>query len=346
MGQSLGSKESQNSAPLPMAAPTTNDYANSLKHNEERGHKDQAEIRKDFQEICSKCPQEFDNFIQIKADLGEIPQALLLVQFQVPEQREFSLTRLAKQENSSAEKIVAKYSQNLLELQQSSKLTEMAELFKLCLLRSSSLKTVVLIDTIKKLSSFDLNNLYKEASPSEQQFLLSHLSEASVGQLISLESIDEFKKAGEDSEEEVVSSLTKLIGAQRKLTEQKHHQERNLRIYSQMPSKEAEIFADQMLIESDLRLNALFENYKTEGMNFFKSLPLEKRGNLVSPLDTEIRKELTSSLPEILAERLKFYRTPQTSAAGTLKGEFYFYLYKIHEQTKISANTSIDQRAA
>lgn len=216
---------------------------------------------------------------------------------------------------------------------------KMIKLIKITALSPEDLYRIVLVDLIGSLQPHEAQALLSKCSDVEKAFVCDQIGPAQIALYLQTEVLAASDLELEDSDlskEESVELIIKASGL-RKLVKSHSKQGKFEQVYAQIETSKAELLADTIGISPSLRFEFLFASYEQEGLKYIQDMDYNNLSALFPLLTENMREKVLGSLPELLAERLKFSRKVINAESLKLKGEFYFYLKEISENDRSNA---------
>lgn len=220
---------------------------------------------------------------------------------------------------------------------------KMIKLVKVASLAPDELYEIVANDFISTLNSVELGQLIKVSTTGEKRFISEILSPEQLAFLFQNDAInsDDLEGTFEGlSNSEIIDLLIKstTIRDGKKMAIRREKLEA---VYAQVETMKAEILADALGLEQHLRFESLFAQFKQDGLKYLEGMDYEALSMLFPLLTEMMQKELLSSLPELLSERLTVARKKVNAESLKHKGDFYYYLRSLSVSQEVDSSSHL-----
>lgn len=210
---------------------------------------------------------------------------------------------------------------------------KMIKLIKVASLAPTDLYHIVMVNAASELKSHELKELMKAATIKEKAFLSEAMSPIQLAQMFQEDILGAQDLGGQNGEldkSETVDLIMKT-GSFRHHNKSQTLSAKLIEVYAQIETNKGELLADSIGIEPSMRFDSLFQSNEKSALIYLESLDFSKLSSLFPLLTAKMQEKALISLPELLAERLKFANKNISSEGLTIKGEFYFYLRSLSQ---------------
>ena len=280
--------------------------------------------------MVTKEPKVFEEVIMLKVIVEDYPSLVTLLDVVAKDKREAFINNIEADKKARFKEFIV--NQGHAVFQNESVLKEEAiktiKLIKRAALSPDELYQMVVTDFVTGLDQSELGQLLKLSTPYEKSFITNLLGPNQMALMLQTDMLtaEELEiEPTEMSESEILDILMKFhqIRGTKKFSVRKEKLES---VYAQVETGKAEILADAMGLETELRFETLFARFQDSGLKYLEGMNYEKLSKLYPLLTEMMQTELLKALPELLGERLKLTKKTVTADSLKEKGDFYFYL--------------------
>lgn len=285
--------------------------------------------------MINKEPKVFNEVIILKLMAEDFISLTILLDVLSKEKRETFLANIDHDKKDRFKQFIVGQGTAVLkdEALLKEEAVKMIKLVKVASLSPGELYQIVITDLVSSLTYQDLSALLKNTNPAEMTFICDLLEANQLALLVQndiISAADLEQEISLLSKAEMVDLLIKASSI-RGFKKTKVKKEKLESVYAQVETDKAEVLADAMGLEPELRFEYLFTTFHEPALNYIEAMDFE-RLSLLYPLFTEgMKQDVLKQLPELLAERLRFAKKKVNSESLKLKGDFYFYLRSLSD---------------
>jgi len=221
------------------------------------------------------------------------------------------------------------------------KAIKLIKLVKVSSLDPGELYKIILSDYCGTVNTQNLCQFIQECNKSELSFLVDIVEPVVISFAINKEYIDAsdvfVREVTNFEKQDIVELIVKMSMFIKKATvpseENKLHQ-----VFAYMNSKNDADVIEEMGIDPRFTMANLFYKHEAKASEYLNGLSFEQMTLVCALLPDEVVSTFTSSLPELLQERIGVVTFKMTPEGAQLKGDFYLFLKKEELSAEVDQN--------
>jgi|GEM_PF-6532443 len=318
--------------------------AKAINSSDFESFKSYLEAGKVLKEMSCSEPAIFEEIILLKVMAEDFSSILILMDVFPKGQKDSFINNMQPEKKGRFREFIVEHGTEFMQddTMMKEEAIKLIKLIKLASYSPQDLATVILSDLCRGLQRSSLRKLILSCDDKEKSILIDYIPDDALAFYLNDGSIDlkyvdlEDEDVGHQELLELIIKGSMAMGPRKNLAKR----EKLEQVYGQLETNKAEILADTLGIHQDLRLESLFDVYKDQGHIYLQTLNFEELSSLYALLSSGMQKEILSSLPELLSERLKFSKRIVNHESLKAKGDFYNYLRSLHTENDKSPDIS------
>ena len=332
--KTFGSTSSQSAAPVARAETPAQSYKQDSQTDTFESYMQANEY---LSTMVNRESKVFNEVIILKLMAEDFVSLTILLDVLPKEKRDIFLANLDQSKKERFKEFIVGHGTSVLkdETLLKEEAIKMIKLVKVASLSPDELYQIVMRDMVTSMGTQELSTLMKASAENERAFMCDQLESSQLAFMVQSESLspeDLELEATVLTKAEMVDLLIKASSI-RGFKKTKIRKEKLESVYAQVETDKAEVLADAMGLSPNLRFEFLFTSFKDSALKYLEGMDFDGLSLLYPLLTESMRKEVLASLPELMAERLKFAKKKINADSLRLKGDFYFYL-RSHSDTE------------